>query len=156
MITDTRRVELALPIMVALDVLLNGVAEHDDEYETTRTALKDALAEVLADCTDRKHDSLLRRCERLHMEIFAPCMVEGSQVAKTGLVLYHLLRVLTDADYLVIAPGSAFGRALDLLLPSLQHAADEPALNASAEKQARKLLRVLQQRGYYLGLEVAA
>jgi hypothetical protein len=156
MITDTCRVELALPIMVALDVLLNGVEDQDSDYEATRAALKEAITEVLADCTDRKHDSLLRRCERLHMEIFAPCMVEGSQVAKTGLVLYHLLRIMTDADYLVIDQVSAFGRALDLLLPALQDAADEPALNASAEKQARKALRALQQRGYFQAIGVVA
>lgn len=156
MITDAKRAELLLPILAAMDVVINGVAEQDDEYRATLEHLMRAMEDALDGLPDAKKSSLLRRGRRLHADTFAPCMAEGQQVAKTGLVLFYILRWLTDVDYLVIAPGCAMDRALAFLLPALQHAVEIEDLDRSARKQARKIFARLQWLGYYAGIPVDA
>ena len=47
-------------------------------------------------------------------------------------------------------------RALTLYIGAIEHKAAIPKVDASAQKQARKVVRSLQELGYYRGLEVLA
>lgn len=91
----------------------------------------------------------MRRAIRLHNDITTP--FRGKVGAdKVGLVALYTLQRVLDADYLILEEGSGLSEALSAIVRGLEHAFAEPALDASAQKQAAKMLHNLQSRGYYV------
>ena len=76
---------------------------------------------------------------------------------KLALVAYHLARILIDGDVLEIG-DDALGKALDLTLPALKESAEDPEYFEAARKQATRVFRDMQRRGFYrqMTLEVQA
>ncbi|VTZ27853.1 conserved hypothetical protein [Methylocella tundrae] len=156
-LTDKARVELALPALVMFDVMTAGV--DDPASPEAREAIDlfaQAAEEPFADLLPPKRRSLERRAERLFEDVMRQHRQEGALVAKAGLVWFYALQRIVAQDYLVLHEGSAMARGMDLIMPALQPAANEPALNRSAEKQAVRLLKRLNWLGYYEGVSLDA
>ena len=99
---------------------------------------------------------LIRRGHRAHEEVTAPYRKEGHRVDKVGLIIYWLLKSVTDCEYVVIGEASSLQKALDIIWPALEHAAQVDPLLASAKKQGKRLLEHLQRLGYYSGVPYTA
>jgi len=152
-ISDTQRIELALPPFLALSVLISGAADPKEPgVVEAKRLFWEAHDEALAGLDLKKRHSLMRRLERSRNEIMADYEAAEIRVCKFGLIVYHILKILTDSDYLVVPPDSAMGKGLDLLLPALEEEAAIGAVDASAQKQARKVLEKLNAIGLYAGV----
>lgn len=151
--TDRQRVELMLPAHMMLGVFLNGVDEKDEPAAVTLKAkLVAASIMPVADVMEPARSKLIRRAARAYHEITDGYTKEGATVGKMGLISFHLLRVLLDCEYLVMPGGSPMSDAMDEMLPLLDEAYQEEALDRSARKQARRVLGHLQRLGYYPGV----
>lgn len=152
--TDRQRVELMLAPIVLLDVVLNGISEPDgEEAMETRRLLRAAIEEVVADLREPQRSKIIRRSRRVYGDAVEPYRREGMEVAKLGLVAFYWLQNLVAQGYFVLAEDSLLQRALDRLLPALEPAANIPALDASAQRQAIRFLRGLQCAGYFAGVD---
>jgi hypothetical protein len=120
-----------------------------------RRLLEDTNLAVTHDLLTDKRLQITRRVERLHMEIVKPYLAtddrRGSKVAKFGLVAFYLLQILVDEQWVVVPEDSDLQKALDLLLPGLEHIAAIEDVDRSAQKRARQAFQLLQKRGYYVG-----
>jgi hypothetical protein len=150
MTSDRQMVELTLAPMLLLDVVTNGpVDRKSPDVIAAQTHLVIATTEIVAGMTSSKRDKILRRSRRVFDQVTAPYRKPGAEVAKTGLIAFYWLQTLVSARYFVLAEDCALQKALDLILPALSDAASIPALDASAQKQARRLLNELQDLGYF-------
>ncbi len=66
-----------------------------------------------------------------------------------GLIAFYWLQTLVSARYFVLQEDAPLMKALDLLLPALEPAANVAKLDASARKQADHFMRRLQELGYF-------
>ncbi|MDQ0510916.1 hypothetical protein [Ancylobacter amanitiformis] len=155
-LTDRQRAELCLPAHVMMGVLFAGVVEQDAEFTRAVELLKTAAREPITDLDDRKARKLLERVRRLHHQVVQPYAGEGEDVAKFGLIAFFWIKMLVESGYFIFAEGSAIDEALRLYIGAIEHKAEEPRVVASAEKQARKMIRRLQAQGYYAGLGMDA
>lgn len=133
------------------------------EFLRTKDLLAKACAEPLQDLLPRKASSLLRRIETIHHQITVPyTKVKEPDPRKIGLITYYLINLLVETRYLIIPEDSAFGLALDVMLPGLSPwegstEAEIEAyekLNKSAQKQLRTLIETLQRKDYYRELKI--
>ena len=53
-------------------------------------------------------------------------------------MLYWVLKSITDCEYVVIGEDSSLQKALDIVWPALEHAAQVDPLMASAKKQGQE------------------
>ncbi|KQT54605.1 hypothetical protein ASG43_03195 [Aureimonas sp. Leaf454] len=82
-------------------------------------------------------------------------MARGARFTdRLGLVAYHLAKVLTEAEVIVIGEGSPLDRALHVMLPALEPAAQNDALDEAAQKQAVRALRTAQRAGLFPDLSI--
>ena len=150
--SDRQRVEAMLIPQMVLGVLICGVNDpnHPDAV-AAKQLLVDACEEALIGVGEPQRSKLIRRMVRVHEEVTGPYKKEGHRVDKVGVIVYFLIKAVTDWDYMVIGNGSAFQRALDLFMPAIEHTTDDKLkpLFDSARKQARKVLDHLQQLGYF-------
>lgn len=146
---ERRTVELVLPIQLMRDVVLNG-ADDGRERREALELLALALRQLFEGQEDRR-DKVMRRSRRAYEAVTQPWRGAGAPVGRLGLVAFYFLSPLADAEYFVIHPESAFGRALDLILPALEPAARDTAMDAEAQEGARVMLRQLQGLGYFQG-----
>jgi hypothetical protein len=133
-------------------------------FQATKNDLMAACEEALVGVhPDKKQLSLLRRIERVHLEIVEPYIRgDNPDPRKIGLVAFYLLQHLVETQTLIVPEDSHFGKALDHMLPALspwegstdQEIQDYENLNRSARKQVRKILLHLQAEGYYRGLSL--
>lgn len=142
--------------IIAYAVVAAGANEPDsDEAKEAKAYFQTAVTEAFANNDKSKNRKLASRALRVSEKVIAPFNkgTEG-RVDKVGLVLYHMLRWVTDADYLVIPDETPMRKGLDMLLPGLEHAASEERLNRSALKAAKKMMSALQEEGYFEGVTV--
>jgi len=137
-----------------------------DEFLATKALLVEAMDEPIQDVFPaKKRASLLRRIVLLHVKIIEPYTMlresgeDDTDPRKIGLIGYHMIQTLVDQEYLIIPEHSAFGQALEVLLPGLspQKDSDIPDyenLNFSAQKAVKKIFRALRNEKYYLGLHI--
>jgi len=152
-ISDSQRIELALPPFLALSVLISGAADPNEPgVVEAKQLFWTAHFEPFDGLDQKKRHALMRRCERTRDEIMREYEQAETRVCKFGLIVYHVLKILTDSDYLVLPPESAMSRGLDLLLPALEEEAAIGAVDASAHKQARKVIEKLNRLGFYHGV----
>lgn len=157
MITDRQIVEIAmLPRMMIefVDVGLEGV--NLPEVKTLKVLLDESLEELFSKLDRKKRASLQRRVERGYETTTAPYRKEDMRVDKFGLLVFWLIKLVTDCDYLILHEGSPMQKAMELALQVLEHRATETKLNESAKKAACKLLKSFQSEGYYLGVTLEA
>lgn len=122
------------------------------EKEEENTAAKKLAVEVqmsfLRDVADeRKRRNLYQRVLSLEKKTIYTLgdKVHGSKVM---LVIYYLLSRLLELGVAVIPEDSKEGKMLNHCLESLGEALEEDKLLRSAEKQAERWFRVLQDEGY--------
>lgn len=145
-----------LPAQVMLSVMLAGVDDpnHPAAVETNKLLI-DAADEPVKGLHPQERSKIIRRMFRVHQEVTEPYRKQNARVDKMGLIAFYWLKALTDSEFLVMYEGSAMGKAMELMLPALEHAAAQDALDSSAQKAARKFLAHLQELGYYAGVEMA-
>lgn len=156
-LTDRQRIELAIPayLLYALASMLGTFIPADpgknEQAEAAvaelRENLRVACLEPLADLVPRKRQAVLRRLKR----IAGDAMTNWSDRSKLGvmLMLWYLLKDLTDREILVLWEGSAMDRAVQVLLPMFEHGFEEQKQATAAQEQARELLDRLQGEGFY-------
>lgn len=136
-------------------------AKSYETFKETKSLLMEACQDALADLPKKKEMSLLRRIERVHIELVQPYLKKDkADPRKIGIMAYYLLQHLVDTNTIIVPEDSAFGLALNHMLPALsppedateKEDADYEALNRSAKKQVRKIVERLQNEGYYLGI----
>ncbi|MBC6714719.1 hypothetical protein H9Q09_00785 [Aurantimonas sp. DM33-3] len=152
-LSERQRVEFGLLPNMLLSILVAGVndPDHPDAKEAERLLALASVAPV-EDLPRKEQVKLLRRIIRLHDEVMAPFRAEGMRTDKAGLIAFYALQAIVESDYMVIVDGGDLSRALDIVLPAIEHAAEIERLDASAQKAARRLLRDLQSRGYFRGV----
>ncbi|MER9436657.1 hypothetical protein NKJ04_17340 [Mesorhizobium sp. M0618] len=187
---DTQRVELSLPVHVMLSVLICGAncaeprvqdkaawdafnerlatdqkfAESHKTFQRTKLLLIKACNEAIAGVyPEKKQMSLLRRIERVHMDMVEPYVKDDNpDPRKIGIIAFYLLQHLVDTGTLIVPEDSSFGKALEHMLPALspwegsteKEIQDYEHLNRSARKQVRRIMQHLQAEGYYRGLSL--
>ena len=157
-VSDRQRVEAMLFPQMLWAVVESGVRDKTGaDFKECQRLLREAMEEPLRGLSDKDRGKIARRCGRVHLDITAPYRSDGvgDRCDKIALILFCMIKAATDCDYLVYGEGSAISRALDLYLPAIQHLADEPALFASAQKHARKVMQQLQSMGYFGGVSAA-
>ena len=156
-LNDRQRVELHLIPMLLLGMVIAGLndPDHPDAKECQRLLL-DAAEAPFAGLGEPLRSKLIRRGHRAHEEVTEPYRQKDSRVDKVGLILYWLLKSITDCEYVVIGEDSSLQKALDIVWPALEHSAKVDPLMASAKKQGKKLLVHLQRLGYYAGVAYTA
>lgn len=150
---DRQRTEAILFPVFLLNILACGVNDQQsDEFLACRAQLHQAIEEALHGCDDKRKSSLLRRAARVHNDITASYRAEGVRVEKMALMALYCLQAVLDADYLVLVEGSDLAAAIDAVVNGLEHAFAEERLDASAKKQAGRMLLHLQELGYFHGV----
>ena len=154
-LSDRQRVEMLLLPMIAQSVVKNGAANPNAaDAVAAINHFAEAIHEVVASLDNKKRYALLRRATRLHYDVTKPFVEAECRVDKVGLMLYYILNWALASDYLVLHDGTPMSLGLDLLLPALAHSAQIAKLDASAQKAAARLLKVLQEDRFFEGVEI--
>lgn len=150
--SDRSIVEALLPICLLLSVVHFGVSDPASAEAQQLTAwLKAAEAEQLSGKPDADVRRLARRSWAVYDRIMAPFMRDETSCAKFGLIVFYLLAELEGQGIYLFTPGSSFDKAQQAIYGAdgtVVEMANIEAVDASAQKQARRLLRVLQDEGY--------
>ncbi|KMO32898.1 hypothetical protein VQ02_22610 [Methylobacterium variabile] len=112
-----------------------------------RTDLTRACLEPFNDLVGKKQYALLRRVERIGKGVIAEWT--DRPALSLMLTLWYFVKDLTDREVLILWEGSAMARAADKLLPMFEHGFEQQKRDASAQKQAGRLLARLQAEGLY-------
>ncbi|MCW5722047.1 MAG: hypothetical protein KIS86_12980 [Devosia sp.] len=123
-----------------------------DEAKQVLNWLKQAETETVSPRTDKEKVKLARRSWAAYDEAMAPFLKEEMTCAKFGLVVFYLLAELEAQEIYLFAQGSLFDRAQQAIFSSegtVVEIANIDALDASAQKQGRRLLRALRGLGYF-------
>jgi hypothetical protein len=148
MLTDTQRVEMALPARIMFNVIKSGIKDlQDPDAVKLMGLLKTACFQPFEDLTTKHKHKVIRRTERIYGEAILP--FQGERSDKVGLILFYFLKDLIDRELLILYEGTPFADAMEMTLPMLHHAFDIPELDKSAQKQARRLKETFQKHGYY-------
>lgn len=151
-LTQTQRVEMALPARFMLTIVLGLLTPENDEekatVETVKALLVRATGEPLQGFNAATRAFVWKKVETVHEKAALALMMRDP--VKDGMVLYYFLETyLLKTGFLELQEGSAFAEAMRLVLPYLESFFAEALLDASAQKQARHLLELLQAEGYY-------
>lgn len=157
-LSDRMRVELTLLPQMMLTVYLDGCTDEERSQNPDWAGIKQDLitagTESIQDLRPaRKQNQVLGRATRLNDMFRREVVQEGTTVAKVGLITFHLMRFIVEDGYLQYPEGSAMDRSVQAFMESLEPHAKIEAVNQSAIKQARKMLKLLQAEGYYQGVE---
>ena len=148
--TDRQRVEALLLPQMMLGVFIAGVSDPEaPDAIACKADLVAASEDALHGVDDKTRSKLLRRMFRVHEAVTQPYRIEDARVDKMGLIVYYLLSAVIDSGYMVMADGSHMSKAMDVMLPALEPAANITKLDLSAQKAYRKLLYALQLDGYF-------
>lgn len=88
------------------------------------------------------------KVDKLHSDIMGE--YENQRADKVAAAVFYFLKDLTDSGYLELWEGSPVAEAAALYVPMIEHVFEEHKLDESAQKQARRILAKLQEKGYYV------
>ena len=149
-------VERLIPVHLIHAAVWHGVADRD---QADHAAVLDMLAAAAAEETEQlpshRADSIKRHAKRAAEALLAPYIAEGTSCAKFGLTVFYAVRQLIDAGAYELVDG-AFSEAMDAVLNpegTVTEFANIDGVDASAQKQARKLIRAMQALGYFTDIE---
>lgn len=150
---DRQRVEAIFFPVFFQQVLRCGVNDKgSDDYRACMLQLQQAIDAALVGCDEKRVGNLMRRVIRVHNDVTEPYRRENVRVEKMGLMALYCLQMVLDADYLVLEEGSDLAEAINAIMRGLADAFKEEKLDASAQKQAGRMLSHLQQLGYFDGV----
>lgn len=150
--SDRHIVESLIPIRLLLSVVHFGMAEGSAEAVQLTAWLKAAEAEHLSGRIDAEVRRLARRSWTIYDRVMAPFLEDETSCAKFGLIVFYLLAELEEQGIPLFAAGSSFDLAQQALYGAegtITEMANIAAVDASAQKQARRVLRTLQDEGYF-------
>lgn len=151
--SDRHIVECLIPVRMLLSVVHYGVADPASDEAAQLTAwLKAAEAAQLSGLVAADIGRLARRSWAIYDRVMAPFIREEASCAKFGLIVYYLLADLEAQGIALFTTGSPFDLAQQALYGpdgTIVELANIGAVDASAQKQARRLLRNLQDEGYF-------
>jgi len=151
--SDRHIVEALLPVRFLASVVHYGVADPAaDDAQQLITWLKEAEREIVAGRSDKEAFKLARRSWSAYDHAMAPYLKEEASCAKFGLIVFYLLALLEEQEVYLFTPGSPFDQAQQALYGpegTIVELANIDAVDVSAQKQARRLLRSLQDMGYF-------
>lgn len=152
-LSDRQIVQCLVPVRLLLSVVHYGVADRQSPEAVQLTAwLKSAELGVLAGRHEKEQAKLARRSWAIYDAVMAPFLASETDCAKFGLVVFYLLAELEEQGIHTFAAGSDFDLAQQALYGpegSIVALANVPDVDASAQKQARRLMRHLQAEGYF-------
>jgi len=88
-----------------------------------------------------------KQIDRIHNDVMAE--YDKQRADKVATAIYYFLKDLTDTGYLELWEGSPVADAAEMYLPMIEHVFDQEKLDASAQKQAKRILKKLQDKGYF-------
>lgn len=149
------RVECALPARMMYTIAMANVFVIHDGYEDEakaaisklRDLLKVACLEPLDGLGGNVQRVIAKIVDRVHRDVMSEYSDQRSD--KVATAIYYFLKYLTDSGYLELWEGSPVAEAAALYLPMIEHVFEQEKLDSSAQKQARKILTKLQEKGYY-------
>jgi hypothetical protein len=151
MMTDRQRVE-ALFFPLLFKSIIKSSSETTDGNAKAVEYLDEGMQEVLRIADDRKRAAIWRRVLRVHDAVLDPDRKGGIKLEKAGLIGFYLLQAVLSAGYLELEEGSRVAVAIGAVIEALGAAFLESRLDASAKKQARKMLEQLRGQGYFDGV----
>lgn len=156
MLTDRQRTEAIFFPLTMMNIMECGAQNKEEEdFKVVRQYLLDACDEVLRGCDDRKSIYIIRRATRMHDRAMRDMIKGDTRTDKAGLVVMLILQAALESDYLVLHEGSQLSIAVNAILAGLQEAMSQERLLASARKQAVKVLRSIQDEGYFGGVTIS-
>jgi hypothetical protein len=149
------RVECALPARMMYAVTLMDVfafapdreEEGRAELERLRKLLTTACLEPLDGLPPPIKAIVGKTIDRAHGQVMAE--YDQQRADKVSAAIFYFLKDLTDSGYLELWEGSPVAEAAAIYTPMVEHVFGEERLDASAQKQAKRILTRLQERGYY-------
>lgn len=156
-ISDRHRVEICLPAQMMLACAIAGISPENQEKEDFKSFKADLVAaswDIVTDMTQKDRHKVLNRVMKLNQSLADNFLKDDKDdIPKLALIQFHCIRFIIEDHYLQYEEDSPFGRGVVTFMNAIDHHASEPKVNASAIKQARKMLKFLQQQGYYPGVE---
>jgi hypothetical protein len=148
-LTDRQRVEIAIPARLVFGVVAAKCFSDPDAEVVKRLEdlLVQACVEPIADLPEQKGIQVARRIERTTDAIAKD--FDDQPAVKIAMALYYFLQDLLEREVLVLWEGSAFAEAMQILMPMFEHGFEVQRIDASAQKQARRLRERLEREGYY-------
>lgn len=154
-LSDRQRVEISLPSQMMLGAFKAGVEDQgSEEFKSVITDLLEASMEPVSDLVSKKAAKIILRINSLLKDITVEYVKQDAEVSKVALITFHFMRFIIEDNYLQYEQGSAFDRSIQAFMEALEHKASEPRVNESAIKQAKKMLKRLQEWGYYRGVQI--
>jgi len=148
------RTECALPARMMFAVAnLDAFVFVDDvegplRLERMKALLRVACLEPLKGMAPPVARVIGNKVDRLHTKMMEE--YNEQRADKVAAAVFYFLKELTDSGYLELWEGSPVAEAAELYLPMIEHVFEEKALDESAQKQARRMLKKLQEMGYYV------
>ncbi len=159
MLTDSQRVELALPAHMLYGIAGSKCFSCFDDagkvtdpegaalLERARDLLKTACREPLADLPYARRGKLARRVTRVYQTAMDELFDQPA--VKATLTVYYVIEDLIERGAIELFDGSAFAEGADIIMPMAEHGLESAAIEASARKQARRILDRLKREGIY-------
>ncbi|APT31892.1 hypothetical protein MCBMB27_02601 [Methylobacterium phyllosphaerae] len=169
-LTDCDRMAFAIPATLVGALVFADVFGPDPDAPDPVEAQAEIAAKtkqlrdlIIAGCSEPfvglaigPRSRLLRRTADLCQSCIRAMGFEDQSSVKFGMVYYYWLEDLLARDVLSLAEGSSMAEAVTLLLPMMEHGFAVQARDASARKQAARMLRWFQERGFYVEAEMEA
>jgi hypothetical protein len=169
-LSDRERIEVALPAILAGALVFAEVFGPDPDATDAKTAQAEVAAktkrirtltmagvtEPFAECRQGERNRLLRRAADLGGDCIRAMGFEDQSSVKFAMTYYYWLEDLLSREVLSLTEGSNMAEAVSMLLPMMEHGFDNERRDASARKQAARMLRWFQERGFYLDAGMSA
>jgi hypothetical protein len=123
-------------------------AQGKENLEKMRAYLKDACLEPLNGLPIKIKRTLAKSIDKTHSDVMSE--YNEQRADKVATAIYYFLKELTDTGYLELWEGSLVAEAAALYMPMIEHVFDEEKLDASAKKQAFRILDKFQKKGLYI------
>ena len=154
--SDRHITESLIPVRLFWSILWHGLDDRQSEDGKALLALiGQAERDAVSGLDSKRSEKLIRRSLRINACLVKPFQEAQAHVAKFGLVAYYTLRRLVEAGAVHIADGSALDQVSEALLSdegTLVEFANIDRVDASAKKQARRMLAALQEEGLFKGV----
>lgn len=155
--TDREIVQDLLPIRLFGAVITHGISDPNGETALVIMRwLAEAERDVLESAPIAGRVKLARRAWRLHDVALAPFKQNETHVAKFALIVFYMLDHIRSAGLLNFEEGGGLDRAITAVLAedgTVAEMAGIEKVDNSAQKQARKLFKLIQAEGYYRGVD---
>jgi phosphoribosylamine-glycine ligase len=151
--SDRQITEALLPVRMLSSVVHFGAVDRQDpEAQQVLAWLKAAELDLLDGRADRERVKIARRSWSAYDRAIKPYLDSETACAKFGLIVFYLLAELEAQEIYLFEPSSAFDQAQRAIYSeegSIVEIAGTDAIDSSAQKQARRLLRQLQEDGFF-------